>query len=580
VYLNINVPTSNKSSKFITSTGQAVNGSMTPYIQATSDFYNSIIENWLFEGDTIDMNQIVPDELTITDFLTNINKMFNLYWVPDGDKNFIIEPRDVLYSSDDVQILDWTTKTQRDSSISIQPLAEVSNKEFVFTYKQADDYYNELYTKDYTAIYGEKKIEVLNDFIEDTKKIELSFQPTIITSLNGTDILTPAYVTQQEGFFESIEPKLRILVYGGLVTATNYFLFKSKDYPFGLMNYNYPFAGHIDNPNSPTFDINFGQCKQYYYNNPVKSTTNLFNKYWLNTITDLISSDSHIWTGILHLNPFDIITMNLFDTIQMDQVYYKINKIEYDPTTELAKVELVKTNSFLTKPNATIVKPSLVTTTQGWGVWSPWGPSIWEVDGTLGPQIAPFSNPQWAWQNNVYYSEFKEATTNTAVGMETIFRETNDEVGKNVTKTSIHRNTYASKNFIQVKGKDNFVADDAVTINMLGNNNKVFGATKNIQVLGDNNVVDNGVTNVTIIGNNIVAKQSNVTYINGVVIKNGDVFEEFSCINGGVNNISTPLTGNRPIMIKGGKNSVMEFGSTSQINYINGGINIIQTNGF
>ena len=581
VILNFTVPASSFASKFIGSaTGQALGGTITPYVLANTDFYNSIQENWLFEGDSIEMNQIIPDEITINDLLTSVNKMFNLYWLPDGDKNFIIEPRDVLYANTDTQILDWTNKTNRDTDITITPLAELNNNKYIFTYSEGGDYYNETYNTQYSEVYGTKIIEVANDFVSDTKEIKPKFEASVMVRMNASQRIAPAYVIQQDGFFEGTEPKLRILYYGGLVTTSDYFLFKYKEFPIGLMKYKYPYAGHFNNPDNPTYDINFGQSKQYYYNGVTKTTGNLFNNYWANSINDIISPDSHIWAGELHLKPFDIITMNLFDTIQMDQVYYKINKIEYNPLTELGKVELVKTTSFAAKPNATTVKPEVIdaggTFPGGGNPWTPWTPKPWVIDKTYGTTYSPFTNPQWSWQESTDNVNYKNAYVSDkgSMNVNTTLIEANN---KNFTTTkyesSVHRNNFEAVNFIDIKGTDNYVAPAAYAVRVTGNNNRVMAAS-NISVVGNNNTVEQGITNVSIVGDNIFARESNVSYIDGVKIKNGAIIEEFTYINGSVNEIQNVFASSvNPNIIRNGKDAVQNIGGMSKLNYINGGAN-------
>jgi hypothetical protein len=592
VIVNFTVPSSSYASKFIASTGQAVGGTITPLFQSGSDFYNAIIENWAFEGDTIELNQMIDDSVTVTDFLASMNKMFRLYWVPDGDTNFIIEPRDVLYTKSNVQILDWTEKTNRDTNITITPLAELNNLRYLFTHKEASDYYNEKYNLSYNETYGQKLIEVKNDFVSDTKEVKTIFQPTVLVQMNASERIAPAYVKLEGQFYEALEPGLRINYYGGLISTSDYFLFKSKDNPNGLMKYKYPYAGNFDNPASPTVDINFGQAKQYYYGNNVKTTNNLFNKYWSNSINDIIAPDSHIWAGELHLTPFDIITMNLFDTIQMDQVYYKINKIEFNPNTELANVELVKTTSFAANANTTLTKPKIVNPTpviptptpptpnpptpKPWNPWVPWRPPVWEIDGTYNPWYTPTRNPQWEWQGVSEYTDFNETVLNDKgkIAINTSLIERNNRAyTTSKIKPDVHRNFYEATNFIEVSGTDNYVAPEAYAVKVIGNNNRVMAA-RTVSVVGNNNVVEQGVSNVSIVGDNVIATESNVSYINGAKIKNGSLIEEINYIDGSVNEIQNPINSNGIAnYIRSGRNKVQDYGAFSKINYVNGGIN-------
>ena len=106
----------------------------------------------------------------------------------------------------------------------------------------------------------------------------------------------------------------------------------------------YPYLGHLNDPQLPTYDINFGQTKGLYYPQKYVTNNNLFNIYWENFINELSDRDSRIITAEFYLTPFDIADFRFNDNIYIRDQYYKVNKINnYDPTKEaLVKVELIK----------------------------------------------------------------------------------------------------------------------------------------------------------------------------------------------------------------------------------------------
>lgn len=108
----------------------------------------------------------------------------------------------------------------------------------------------------------------------------------------------------------------------------------------------YPYLGHLDDPQFPSYDINFGQTLGLYYpqNGYPTTNNNLFNIYYENFINELSDRDSRIITAEFYLTPFDIADFRFNDNIYIRDQYYKVNKItNYDPTKEaLVKIELIK----------------------------------------------------------------------------------------------------------------------------------------------------------------------------------------------------------------------------------------------
>lgn len=584
VYVDWTIPVGAYASKFITTTGAVVGGQMTLTQLADSTFYNTLEAKYIYEGDKIDMNQIIPEDININDFITSINKMFNLYWVALDNNNFRIEPRDDLYSSLDVNIKDWTEKTDRNSEIVITPMSELNNKEYYFHYTPDDDYYNTKYTASYVAEYGDRRVKVMNDFVTETNELELIFSPSPLIQIKNSSRIGAAYVEEKDGYFQAYEPNIRIAIYGGLKTSNDFWLFKSLEKPTGLMLYVYPYAGHLNDPYIPTFDINWGTCKQYYYKWSNTSSNNLFNLYWRNSILDIIAPDSHMWKGSIHLRTFDMVTLNIFDTIQMDGVYYKINKLEYNPLTEIAYVELFKTTTFSANANILNVYTPPILTPVVATVFGNTTPNPWNAGGWNQNTKYKYTNfwsdidVQAPWQNGDL--EFNNVTNlsnvtknlSPAITTTAVVKQANSFGVGNTPIRNIHNNIYDASSFISVSGLDNNIASETTSIRVMGNNNRVAQRASNISIVGNNNTVPADLRNVSIVGDNIIAKSSDTSYINGAIIKNGSLFEEFNFINGSVNQVQNPFqSAARPNIIRAGFNSVQNIGGMSQINFVAGG---------
>ena len=310
------------------------------------------------------------------------------------------------------------------------------------------------------------------------------------------------------------------------------------------MQYIYPYAGHLDDPYNPTYDINYGKCKEYYYDWVNMPTNNLFNQYWRNSITDIIAPDSHMWKGTLHLRTYDMLTLNIFDTIEMDEVYYKINNINYNPLTETAYVELFKTTTFARNANTLSVytPPITVTSPTGTGTFHPWlgGTfSPWVADGTWGTAPLPWKNalPAFGLKDEIALFNISRSTD---MSSNKVKQDTSYGIGT-LTLQDIHQNIFDRGSFVEISGKLNNVASLSVGIKIMGDRNNVGKSATNISIVGNDNVVLAGLKNVSIVGDNVIARTSNTSYINGTIIKNGSLFEEFTMINGSINEIQNPF---------------------------------------
>ena len=123
------------------------------------------------------MNAAIPKDIKQKDFFMSIVKMFNLYIEPDknNEKNLFIEPRDDFY---DNITQDWSQKLDISQQLQYLPMGALDSKEYLFTYKQDKDYYNELYESTWNEIYGEREEEIDNDFINKKYKTNIIFSPT------------------------------------------------------------------------------------------------------------------------------------------------------------------------------------------------------------------------------------------------------------------------------------------------------------------------------------------------------------------------------------------------------------------
>lgn len=107
----------------------------------------------------------------------------------------------------------------------------------------------------------------------------------------------------------------------------------------------YPYAGHLDDPDAPNADINFGVPSELYFTLATGNlTNNLFNTYYSPYMAEIVDKDSRLVTCYVKLNEIDIFNLDFSKFIYIDGGLYRLIKVVdfvaggYDNT----KVELLR----------------------------------------------------------------------------------------------------------------------------------------------------------------------------------------------------------------------------------------------
>lgn len=312
-------------------------------LKPNSYFKATLTDLQIHEGDPVNCNNILPDNIKQHEFLSSIIKAFNLY--VDDDKSssnkLRLEPREDFYTSGVTR--DWSTKLDYDNPLTITPMGELNAVNYIFKFKEDEDYYNQFYFNKYREEYGYKRYAIINDFLKEDETTELIFSPTPLADYIGIDRVIPKIFTIDNNL--TIQPRtsnLRLLYYGGVKTTLNAWSYVSTS---GTVSYtNYPYAGHLDDVKVPTFDLNFQEPREVFYTATQYTSNNLFNKYWKNYIDLITDKDSKIVTGYFNLYSSDIANLSFFDTFYFENDLWILNKIyDYDGTqNELTKCEFIK----------------------------------------------------------------------------------------------------------------------------------------------------------------------------------------------------------------------------------------------
>jgi hypothetical protein len=306
----------------------------------------------VYDGNTLTMNNTIPQNIKQKDYLMDIIQEFNLYIEKDktNDKNYIIEPRDTFYTAN---VENWTDKIDYRKDWEVIPMGDLDARNYVWKYKDDKDYYNDLYQKQFIDNYGLKRYQVANDFIKAEKKTEVISSPTPLVSNSSNNIICPHIYTKDGVNLKTIAHNIRSLYYGGLKNSGNTWAYTSLS---GTTNETqYPYAGHVDDPLAPTIDLNFDFPKQVYYNYPLAFYTNnnLFNAYYSKFINEITDKDSKIIVCSVRLTELDILKFTFRNKVFVQHpltggTFYVVNKIiDYNPlVSETTKVELLKLKNY------------------------------------------------------------------------------------------------------------------------------------------------------------------------------------------------------------------------------------------
>jgi hypothetical protein len=331
-------------------------------------------------NDTIDINATsIPRGIFQKDFFASIIKMFNLYVVEDATKekhlnivpwidyyqhgaNFLqindleeelkIDDTYLLLLDDpSISNLDWSYKVDRNKPFKLKPMSELNGRYFEYKYKQDGDFYNNDYFKRYSIGYADYLEDTGFEFANDKQSLELIFAATPLVGYTGEAKIFPTIFnktnTQNNPSEDRTEHSIRIMQVRKITGVPNWHI-KNNEHPHGNLGAHlnsYGYAGHLDNPNTPLADINFGVPNELYFSIAVDyPSANLFNAFWSEYINEIVDKDSKLLTCNMYLTTSDIYSLDFAKLIYIDGALWRLNKvIDFNPTVpDSTKCEFLK----------------------------------------------------------------------------------------------------------------------------------------------------------------------------------------------------------------------------------------------
>ena len=312
-------------------------------------------------GDAMVINNTIPKGIFQKDFVTSIMKMYNLMIVEDKYKtnHLVIKPYVDFYTG---TIVDWSDKLDHSKAVKIKPMSEINARYYNFKYKQDNDFYNEDYRKKFNEGYGDRIYDNGLEFAKDTESVDIIFAPSPLFGTSTTDKVFPAIYKKSDNNTKEdpMDHIMRIMQINKITGVTSWSILNGAT-NLGS-NTAYLFAGHLNNPTTPTIDINFGAPQQLFFNLTSGDLSyNLFNVYYSPYMAEITDKDSRLLTGFFHLTELDIYNIDFAKYYFIDGGLYRLIKVyDYSPDSyETTKVDLLRVIDAV----GTDIAPTTTTTT-------------------------------------------------------------------------------------------------------------------------------------------------------------------------------------------------------------------------
>ncbi len=291
-------------------------------------------------GDQVVMEYNAPDMKQI-DFITSIQKMFNLVFVADKTlpNTLRIEPMVEYIASGNT--LDWSHKLDLSKDITYYPTTDLQKAKFTFTYAEDSDYFNSLYTEN-GRVYGryevtENDFEIINEFATGEEKVELAFASTPSAPVENTDVVVPRFINAEGNF---VQPKPRILYY-----FADFFVNMYDEVSDSVVQTAVKCLNNYSTMNATVTDSDLNFAPEIPPHTIVANPyNNLYNRWWRNYYRELYDGQARILEGMFALTLNDIFTFQFSDKIWIIDSWWRVLDIEGYVVGEqdMTKVKLIR----------------------------------------------------------------------------------------------------------------------------------------------------------------------------------------------------------------------------------------------
>jgi hypothetical protein len=301
----------------------------------------------------INVQQLMPDNIKVTDFLKAVVDRFKLVFIPstDNPKEFKIIPWIDWIRTGTAK--DWTPKLDTSKEFKLTPLWENQTRNNIYRDAEDADFLNLNYFQATKQTYGQLNLDSGNELIVGETVRESLFAPTPLSSIavgpTGGDwqkMLIPKIAKSTNDSaatkIEPIQPKLRLVFWNGLqqnigATAAAYQWFLRNDVGTAVTQANYPLVSQFQNwppvPSSlnlswkytaPLYNVAFGPTS-----NPTATTSlTQFTAYWQGWYDTVYDKYSKMVEATFNLDYLDVKDIKFNDYFWVNDSWYLVDSIK------------------------------------------------------------------------------------------------------------------------------------------------------------------------------------------------------------------------------------------------------------
>ena len=286
----------------------------------------------LTPGSAVSVASFLPD-MTCDVFLKGIITAFNLYLKPDANNATIleIEPLSDFYNSS-ILAIDWSYLLDKSKEIKVTPTINFASKDYNFNFESEDDYWNSKYKNEFLEQYGSFVFSSQSQYATDTTDMKLPFGQHPLALIDSTNLIVPRFYQINFDEFGNGQIVLKkgksFIVQLGEMRTGNWIHRNESGIDFPQIIY--PYVGHLDDIDNPTFDFNFGVPEVVYYAATNYTNENLY-QYHETFIKEIVSRFGKLLTCYIMLDADQINRLDFRNLINIDGVVYRLQKInDYD----------------------------------------------------------------------------------------------------------------------------------------------------------------------------------------------------------------------------------------------------------
>jgi hypothetical protein len=299
-----------------------------------------------FGGYEVGISQNMP-EMKQIDYLTSLQKMFNLVFVPDGIRpnHLIVQTYpDFIASGQSLSIED---AIDYGSDVVIKPTTDTQPNEYEWTYSPGKDFISEQLQKTNDRTYGSRKIlDPENDFATGELTIQNKFGPFILSLIPGTgNAIYRALTADGKG----IQKPLPMLAYYNEVQAANPVYYVQDENNVTQSQNSIPiFSAFSSAPPGITDSSLYYGTEVPLHPISVQPRDTLYTRFWAQYVAELYSPEARILECTLQWNMQDIVSMRFNNKYYIQDAFYRLLSLSYDASEpNLAKATFLKVLSDL-----------------------------------------------------------------------------------------------------------------------------------------------------------------------------------------------------------------------------------------